>query len=75
MDGSMLQPVVLLAVVIAMALTLYEMGASLRPATCPECGHCRAMADNEAREQERLAREYARRLGLPEDDDDDRLIR
>jgi hypothetical protein len=56
-------------------MTLYEMGSALRPATCPECSHCRALAESRAREQERLAREYANQIGLPEDDDDDRVIR
>jgi hypothetical protein len=71
MDGSMLQLLGLGAVVAAMIITLYDMGASLRPATCPECAHCRALAETDAREQERLARDYARRAGLPDKDDDD----
>ena len=71
MDGSLLQPIGLTALVLAMIITLYEMGAALRPATCPECSHCRALAEADAREQERLAREYAKRAGLPDRDDDD----
>jgi hypothetical protein len=74
MDGSLLQPMGLAALVGAMIITLYEMGAALRPATCPECGHCRAIAEADAREQERLAREYSRRVGLSDKDDDDRTI-
>ena len=75
MDGSLLQPTVLAALAGAMIITLYEMGAALRPATCPECSHCRAIADADAREQERLAREYAKRVGLPDrDDEDDRRL-
>jgi hypothetical protein len=62
-----------LAALGAMLITLYEMGSALRPVACPECGHCRALAESEAREQQRLAREYARRVGLG-DDDDDRTI-
>lgn len=74
MDGSLLQPLGLAALVGAMIITLYEMGAALHPTACPECGHCRAIAETDAREQERLAREYARRIGLPDEDDDDRTI-
>jgi hypothetical protein len=72
MDGSLLQPLGLAALVIAMIVTLYDMGASLRPAACPECRHCRELAEADARRQEALAREYAHRHGL--DDDDDRRI-
>jgi len=72
MDGSMLQHLGLGALVIAMILTLYDMGAALRPATCPECRHCRELAEDKARRQEALSREYARRHHL--DDDDDRRI-
>lgn len=66
-------PISIIALAVAMLLTLYEMASSLRPATCAECSHCRARAEDEARAQERLAREYARRVGL-EDEDDDRRI-
>jgi hypothetical protein len=74
MDGSILQ-VAIVAVIGAMALTTYELGSSLRPVACPECGHCRARAEADRLEQERLAREYARRMNLPGKDDDlsDRL--
>ena len=74
MDGSMLQILGLLALVGAMIITLYEMRTALQPATCPECAHCRARAAADALEQERLAREYSARMGLPEDDEDDRRI-
>jgi hypothetical protein len=72
MDGTLLQPLGLGALVIAMIVTLYDMGASLRPAACPECRHCRELAEDNARRQEALTKEYARRHGL--DDDDDRRI-
>jgi hypothetical protein len=74
MDGSLLQPFGIVALVGAMIITLYEMGAALRPVTCPECHHCRTLAAEAAREQERLAREYAKRIGLSDKDDDDRTI-
>jgi hypothetical protein len=74
MDGLMLQQIGLVALIGAMVITLYEMGASLRPVSCSECQHCRDLAEASARDQERLAREYARRVGLPHEDDDDRRI-
>jgi hypothetical protein len=74
MDGSMLQPIGLGALVVAMIVTLYDMGASLRPSSCPECQHCREVAADDARLQEQLAREYAQRHGLEADDEDDRRI-
>ena len=75
MDVSTLQPIGLAAVVGAMIITLYEMGAALRPVTCPECPHCRAIAEADRREQERLASDYTRRAGLSDkDDSDDRKI-
>jgi hypothetical protein len=73
MDGSMLQIFGLVAVVGAMIITLYDMGASLRPATCPECRHCRDLVAARVLEQERLAREYAKKVGLPDKDDDRRI--
>jgi hypothetical protein len=74
MDGSMLQVLGLVALVGAMIITLYDMRSALRPETCAECPHCRNLAEAETREQERLAREYAASVGLPEDDDEDRRI-
>jgi hypothetical protein len=71
MEGSIL-PIGLVALVGAMIVMVVEMGSSLRPAACPECGHCQARRAAEELEQERLARDYARRIGL-EDDDDRRL--
>ncbi|MDQ3128387.1 MAG: hypothetical protein M3Q66_08050 [Chloroflexota bacterium] len=73
MDESILPPAVLIAAVIAMIVTLYEMGQSLRPASCPECRHCLAISEEAALTQENITREYARRIGL-EDKDDDRRI-
>jgi hypothetical protein len=73
MDGSIV-PLAATALVAAIVITMYDMAASLKPATCAECPHCRALAEADAREQERLAREYARRVGLDERDDDDRTI-
>lgn len=70
----MLQILGLVALVGAMIITFYEMGASLRPVRCPECSHCRALAEAAARDQERLASDYAKRVGLSDKDDDDRRI-
>lgn len=68
MDGSMLQ-LGLVALIGAIVLTTYEMRAALKPVACPECTHCEARAEADRLEQERLAREYARKMGLPWDDD------
>lgn len=73
MDPSILHALTLIALAIAIVVTLYDMGQSLRPAACPECAHCRAIAEDEAQAQERLAREYARRVGLEEEIDDRRI--
>ena len=70
----MLQPLGMGALIVAMIVSLYEMGAALRPVTCPECRHCQERAEEEARLQDHLAREYARRNGLENDEDDDRRI-
>ena len=71
MEASILPGVGLVALVVAMIVTLYDMAASLRPATCAECPHCRQLAAEDARRQELLAREYAQRHHLPDPDDDD----
>jgi hypothetical protein len=73
MEQSLLPSLGLVALVVAMIITLYDMASALRPSTCPECSHCRAIAAAAAREQERLNSEYARRIGLDEDDDHRRL--
>jgi len=70
----MLQSIGLVALVVAMILTLYDMGASLRPSVCSECPHCRQRAEEDARRQEQLSREYARRHRIDLDDEDDRRI-
>jgi hypothetical protein len=72
MDGSILQ-LGLVALFGAIILTMYEMGSAMRPVACPECTHCRARAEADRLEQERLARDYARRMNLPREDDDERL--
>ena len=72
MDGSILQ-IGLAAVFFAMILVVYELGASLRPVTCPECSHCQARRAADERAQELLSREYARRTGLDDDEDHRRL--
>jgi hypothetical protein len=74
MEAAYLQPIGLIALAGAMILTLYDLNAAMKPETCSECPHCRAIAEADAREQEELRREYARRVGLADKDDDDRRI-
>ena len=74
MDGSTIQVVGLIALAVAMVMTLFEMRMALQPEACPECPHCQARLEAEQRLQEDLARQYARRHGLDHDDEDDRKI-
>jgi hypothetical protein len=74
MEGSTIQVVGLIALAVAMVLTLVEMRLSLLPDRCPECPHCQARLEAEQRLQDELARQYARRHGLDRDDEDDRKI-
>ena len=74
METSVLGTIGLGAIIVAMFVTLYDMGASLRPAACPECRHCRDRAEEEARVQERLTRKYAQRNNIDIDEDDERRI-
>ena len=74
-------PLILFAFVAAMAGTWVELRNSLQPVTCAECPHCRELlatrrreADDEARRQAELSSWYARRNGLDDRDDDDRMI-
>ena len=74
MDGSTIQVVGLIALAVAMVMTLFEMRLSLQPDVCPECPHCQARQEAERRLQEDLARQYAQRHGLDRDDEDDGKI-
>jgi hypothetical protein len=74
MEGSTIQVVGLIALAVAMVMTLFEMRMSLQPDACAECPHCQARKEAERRLQEDLARQYARRHGLDRDDEDDRKI-
>ncbi|HKG57501.1 MAG TPA: hypothetical protein VKA85_09650 [Candidatus Limnocylindrales bacterium] len=74
-------PLLLFAFVAAMAGTWMELRTSLEPVRCSECPHCREAlavrqreADEDARRQRELSSWYARRNGLDDRDDDDRMI-
>jgi hypothetical protein len=74
-------PLLLVALVAAMAGTWVELRNSLQPVTCAECPHCRELiatrerqAEDDARRQAELSTWYARRHGLDDRDDDDRTI-
>ena len=74
MDPTIVQPLAIFAVLLAMAITAYEMHASLQPVSCPECAHCRAFAAERERRDAELATRYAKSHGIDERDDDDRRI-
>jgi hypothetical protein len=74
MDGSTIQVVGLIALAVAMVMTLFEMRLSLQPDTCAECPHCQARLEAERRVQEDLVAQYERRHGIRRDDEDDRKI-
>jgi len=65
----MLQSAGLIAIAVAMILTIYDLRASLEPETCAECPHCLARKEANRRRQEELAREYARKNGLDQDEE------
>jgi hypothetical protein len=80
MDPS-IAPLLLFALVAAIAGTWVELRNSLQPVTCAECPHCRQLiatrqreAEDAARRQAELSSWYARRHGLDDRDDDDRMI-
>lgn len=74
METMLLQPIVLVALAVAMVLTAFEMRASLAPASCAECPHCQAAAAERERRDRELQTAYARQHGLDRDEDDDRRI-
>jgi hypothetical protein len=74
MDVSMLGPLALFALLVAVVVTAYEMHAALNPASCPECSHCTALALERERRDRELDTWYAQRHGLDTKDDDDRRI-
>ncbi|HET7678034.1 MAG TPA: hypothetical protein VFK38_09295 [Candidatus Limnocylindrales bacterium] len=59
----------ILPFIVATALALYELQASRKPAFCEECGHCRQRRAEEERQQAALAEDYARRMGLRDEDE------
>jgi hypothetical protein len=64
----------LIATLVAMILVAFEMRASLTPAACPECAHCKAVAHERARREQELQARYAREQRLEVDEDDDRRL-
>jgi hypothetical protein len=74
MDPTIIQPLAVLAILVAMTITGYEMHASLQPVSCAECPHCRALVAERERRDEELATWYAHSQGIDSKDDDDRTI-
>lgn len=74
MDPQVTPFLVFISLLVAIVVTLYEMGHSVRPDTCPECPHCRAATVERERRDEELSRTYAREHRILPDEDDDRRI-
>lgn len=74
MDIGLLQ-LALVAAIVALIVTFYELRASLAPASCSECPHCRALATERAERERELQTWYARERGLDRDDDENRRPR
>jgi hypothetical protein len=74
MDTGILQ-IALLAAIVAIVVSVYELRASLSPAVCSECPHCRSAAAERQRRDQELQDWYARKHGLDLDDEDDRQRR
>jgi hypothetical protein len=79
MDAS-IAPLLLFTFVAAMIGTWIELRSSLKPATCPECPHCREVIrlqrlaeEEEARRQAELRSYVSRRYRLDDKDDERRL--
>jgi hypothetical protein len=73
MESTVLLPIALVALFIAMLVTAYDMRRSLAPVSCSECPHCRELAAERERREHELQTWYARTHGLDNDDDDRRI--
>jgi hypothetical protein len=73
MESVLVTPLVPIALLVAIVITAFEMRASLAPSSCPECPHCRALAEERERRDRELQTWYARSQQL-DDEDDDRKI-
>ncbi|MEO5939911.1 MAG: hypothetical protein ABIZ72_03175 [Candidatus Limnocylindrales bacterium] len=74
MDQTLLASLGLVALAVGVMFTLYDMRLALKPSTCRDCPHCRAIAVSHIREQDARNRDHARRVGLLDDDEDDRRV-
>ena len=68
-------PILFMGFLVAMGLTGFELRAATEPPACPECGHCRQVAEVRRQREAELREWYARRSGLGEREDDDRRAR
>jgi hypothetical protein len=73
MDSAFILPLALIAAFVAMLVTSFEMRASLTPASCSECPHCRQLAEVRQQRELELQKQYARSHGLDSKDDDERI--
>jgi hypothetical protein len=72
MPASELPQIAFVLFILAIAIVGYEMKLSVERPTCPECPHCKALAESAERETAELREYYARRYGVRRRDDDDR---
>jgi len=68
-------PILFLGFLLAIGLTGLELRAAAEPPACPQCGHCRQVAETKRQREAELRESYARRWGLGEREDDDRRTR
>jgi hypothetical protein len=73
MESVLVTPLVPLALFVAIVVTAFELRASLAPASCAECPHCRALAEERERRDRELQTWYARSNHLDDEDDDRRI--
>ena len=68
-------PILFLGFLVAIGLTSVELRAATEPPVCPECGHCRLVAETRRQREAELRESYARQWGLGDREDDDRPAR
>jgi len=65
-------PILFIGFLVAIGLMSVELRDAADPPVCPQCSHCRQVADDKRRREAELREWYAQRWRLGERDDDDR---